>query len=77
MTPFFPGALGGDRLRGIRLLVSSAVAAFIVVGFTAVRRRDIIPGHRAGMLRGCALGLGPGTQVRTEGFGRASSASPT
>lgn len=70
MTLFFPGALGGDLLWGIRLLVSSAMAAFIVLGFTAIRRRDIAA-HRAWMIRAYALGLGPGTQVLTEGFGQA------
>ena len=60
----------GDLLYGVRLVVASAVAAFLVLGFTAIRRRDI-PAHRAWMIRAYAVGLGAGTQVFTEGFGEA------
>ena len=70
MTLFYSGAPGGDLLWGIRLLVGSAMAAFIVLGFAAIRRRDI-PAHRAWMIRAYALGLGAGTQVFTEGIGEA------
>ena len=70
MTLFYPGAPGGDLLWGIRLLVGSAMAAAIVLGFTAIRRRDI-PAHRAWMMRAYALGLGAGTQAFTEGIGEA------
>jgi hypothetical protein len=58
----------GDLLYGVRLVVAPAVAAFLVLGFTAIRRRDI-PAHRAWMIRAYAVGLGAGTQVFTEGFG--------
>jgi uncharacterized membrane protein len=68
MTLFFPGAPGGDLLWGIRLLVSLAMAAFLILGFSAIRRRDL-PAHRAWMMRAYALGLGPGTQAFTEGVG--------
>jgi uncharacterized membrane protein len=68
MTLFFPGAPGGDLLWGIRLLVSLAMAAFLILGFSALRRRDL-PAHRAWMMRAYALGLGPGTQAFTEGVG--------
>jgi hypothetical protein len=67
MTLFFPGGPGGDLLWGIRLLVGSAMAAFLVLGFAAIRRRDI-PAHRAWMIRAYALGLGAGTQAFTEGI---------
>jgi uncharacterized membrane protein len=70
MTLFYPGAPGGDLLWGIRLLVGSAIAASIVLGFAAIRRRDI-PAHRAWMMRAYALGLGAGTQAFTEGIGEA------
>lgn len=70
MTLFYPGAPGGDLLWGIRLLVGSAMAAFIVLGFTAIRRRDI-PAHRAWMMRAYALGVGAGTQALTQGVGEA------
>ena len=44
------------------------MAAAIVLGFTAIRRRDIAA-HRAWMIRAYALGLGAGTQAFTEGIG--------
>ena len=70
MTLFYTGAPGGDLLWGIRLLVGSAMAGAIVLGFAAIRRRDI-PAHRAWMMRAYALGLGAGTQAFTEGIGEA------
>ena len=70
MTLFYPGAPGGDLLGGIRLVVGSAMAAFIVLGFTAIRRRDI-PAHRAWMVRAYALAVGAGTQAFTQGIGEA------
>ena len=36
----------------------------MVLGFTAIRRGDVIR-HRAWMMRGYAIGLGAGTQVLT------------
>jgi uncharacterized membrane protein len=68
MTLFYAGAPGGDLLWGIRLVVGSAMAASIVLGFAAIRRRDI-PAHRAWMIRANALGVGAGTQAFTEGAG--------
>jgi uncharacterized membrane protein len=70
MTLFYPNAPGGDLLWGIRLLVGSTMAAAIVLGFAAIRRRDIAA-HRAWMIRAYALGLGAGTQAFTEGIGEA------
>jgi uncharacterized membrane protein len=70
MTLFYPGAPGGDLLWGIRLLVGSAMAASIVLGFTAIHRRDIAA-HRAWMIRAYALAVGAGTQVFTQGIGEA------
>jgi uncharacterized membrane protein len=64
MTLFYTGAPGGNLLWGIRLVVSSAMAASIVLGFAAIRRREI-PAHRAWMMRAYALGLGAGTQAFT------------
>src|SRR5215470_17504403 len=46
------------------------MAACLVIGVTAIRRRDIAA-HRAWMIRSYALALGAGTQVFTEGFGEA------
>jgi uncharacterized membrane protein len=70
MTLFYSGAPGGDLLWTIRLLVGSTMAAAIVLGFTAIRRRNIAA-HRAWMMRAYALGLGAGTQAFTEGMGEA------
>jgi len=70
MTLFYSGAPGGVLLWAIRLLVGSTMAAAIVLGFTAIRRRDITA-HRAWMIRAYALGLGAGTQAFTEGIGEA------
>ncbi len=57
----------GDLLYVLRLVVGSATAAFLVLGFTAIRRRDIAA-HRAWMIRAYAVSLGAGTQAFTEGF---------
>jgi uncharacterized membrane protein len=70
MTLFYAGVPGGYLLWGIRLLVGTAMAAGIVLGFTAIRRREI-PAHRAWMMRAYALALGAGTQTLTQGIGEA------
>jgi uncharacterized membrane protein len=70
MTQFYPLAnyppvnFDGPVLYAIRLLVGSAMALCLCLGFAAIRKRDI-PHHRAWMMRGYALGLGAGTQVFT------------
>jgi len=70
MTQFYPLAIDppasfdGPFLYAIRLLVGSAMASFLCLGFAAIRRRDI-PHHRAWMMRSYALALGAGTQVLT------------
>lgn len=68
MTLFYADAPGGDLLWGIRLVVGTAMAASIVLGFAAIRRRDIAA-HRAWMIRAYALAVGAGTQVLTAGVG--------
>lgn len=71
LTLFYEPQPGtGDLLYVLRLTFGSAMAACLVLGFTAIRRRDIAA-HRAWMIRAYALGLGAGTQVFTEGFGGA------
>lgn len=57
----------GRILFAFRLVVGTATAASLVLGFTAIRRRDITA-HRAWMVRAYALGLGAGTQVLTQGL---------
>jgi uncharacterized membrane protein len=68
MTLFYPGAPGGALLWTVRLIAGSAIAASIVLGFTAIRRRDITA-HRAWMIRAYALAVAAGTQVFTQGIG--------
>jgi uncharacterized membrane protein len=68
MTLFYSGAPGGHLLWTVRVVVSSAMAASLVLGLTAIRRRDIAR-HRAWMIRAYALGLGAGTQTVTQGVG--------
>jgi uncharacterized membrane protein len=60
----------GDLLYVLRLIFASAMAACLVLGVTAARRRDI-PAHRAWMVRAYAIGLAAGTQAFTEGIGGA------
>jgi uncharacterized membrane protein len=71
LTLFYEAQPGtGDLLYVLRLVFGSAMTGFLVLGFTAIRRRDIAA-HRAWMIRAYALGLGAGTQVFTEGVGGA------
>jgi uncharacterized membrane protein len=62
--PLIPANFDGQYLYAIRLLVGAAMAAFICLGFAAIRRRDVAS-HRAWMMRGYALGIGAGTQAFT------------
>jgi hypothetical protein len=63
MTLFYPKPDDvGVLLTGIRLVFGTAWAAFIVLGFTAIRRRDVRE-HRAWMIRAFAIGLGAATQA--------------
>lgn len=71
LTLFYAPQPGtGGLLHGARLVVAPAMATFLVLGVTAIRRRDVAA-HRAWMIRAYALGLGAGTQVFTDGFGSA------
>ena len=57
-------------LHLFRLVFASAMAASIVLGLVAIRRRDVRT-HRRWMARAYAIGLGAGTQAFTIGFGEA------
>jgi uncharacterized membrane protein len=71
LTLFYEPKSGtGDLLYGLRLTFASAMAASLVLGFAAIRRRDI-PAHREWMIRAYAIGLAAGTQAFTEGIGGA------
>jgi uncharacterized membrane protein len=60
----------GDVLYILRLAFGSAMIACLILGFTAIRHRNIAA-HRAWMIRAYAIGLGAGTQAFTEGIGQA------
>ncbi|MBE2222025.1 MAG: DUF2306 domain-containing protein [Anaerolineae bacterium] len=65
MTIFYPRAEdASDLLYGLRLFFGTGMVLAIVLGFVAIRQRDIA-GHRAWMTRAYAIGLGAGTQVLT------------
>ena len=66
LTAVITGADSG-LLTVFRAAAGAGMAVALVLGVTAVLRRDIRR-HRAWMLRGYALGLGAGTQVFTAGF---------
>ncbi len=71
MTLFYvpqPGT--GHLLYVLRLGFGSAMAGCLVLGFTAIRRRDIAA-HQAWMIRGYAIALAAGTQAFTIGIGGA------
>jgi uncharacterized membrane protein len=52
-------------LHSFRLLAGSAMAASIVLGYLAIRRRDL-ERHQDWMRRAYAIGLGAGTQALTQ-----------
>lgn len=65
MTLFYPRPAGtGELLYVFRLLFGLAMVVSILIGFSAIRRGNVIR-HRAWMIRGYAIGLGAGTQVLT------------
>ncbi|MEH7254589.1 DUF2306 domain-containing protein [Neobacillus niacini] len=65
LTLFYPRPDGtGELLYALRLLFGSAMVVSIVLGFTTIRRGDVIR-HHAWMIRGYAIGLGAGTQALT------------
>lgn len=54
-------------LAWFRLVFGSGMLAALVLGFRAIRRRDVRR-HRAWMARAYAIGLGAGTQALTQGL---------
>ncbi|MFI2651782.1 DUF2306 domain-containing protein [Micromonospora fulviviridis] len=65
MTLFYPRPpIDHVLVTPMRLVFGAAMFCCIVLGFAAIRRRDIAR-HRAWMARGYAIGLGAGTQVLT------------
>jgi uncharacterized membrane protein len=71
LTLFYPRQPGTGALAFVfRLAFGSGMAVSIILGFTAIRRGDVAR-HRAWMTRAYALALGAGTQVFTQGIGKA------
>jgi uncharacterized membrane protein len=70
MTLMYPQEGTGDVLYLFRLAFSTAMVASIVLGFAAIRRREIAR-HRAWMIRAYAIALAAGTQAFTVGVGGA------
>jgi len=68
LTLFYGAQPGtGELLYVLRLVFASAMAVSLLLGITAIRRRDIAA-HRAWMNRAYAIGLAAGTQAFTEGI---------
>jgi uncharacterized membrane protein YozB (DUF420 family) len=65
-----PRAGSGEVLRVFRLVFGSAMLVSLVLGFAAIRRRDV-PAHRAWMIRAFTIGLAAGTQIFTPSLGAA------
>jgi uncharacterized membrane protein len=69
LTLFYePQPGSGTVLFVLRMIFAPAMATCLVLGFNAIRRRDIAS-HRAWMMRAYAIGLGAGTQAFTQGIG--------
>lgn len=65
MTLFYPPAnFDGSIVYGSRLLVGIGMAAFLLLGLNAIRKRNVAS-HRIWMMRAYAIGIGAGTQVLT------------
>ncbi|GAA1013653.1 membrane protein [Acrocarpospora pleiomorpha] len=63
MTLFYPVPAGDEGLLSVfRIVFGTAMAACILLGLAAIRRRDITR-HRAWMIRGYAIGQGAGSQA--------------
>ncbi len=63
MTHFysFPYELQGDLLYCVRMVLGSAMVAFIFLGLAAILKRDIVR-HSSWMIRAYAIGQGASTQ---------------
>ncbi|NJP90271.1 DUF2306 domain-containing protein [Nonomuraea sp. FMUSA5-5] len=66
MTAFAELPTGDDGLLSVfRWVAGTAMLASLVLGLTAIRRRDVRR-HRAWMMRAYAIGLGAGSQAVTQ-----------
>jgi uncharacterized membrane protein len=65
MAQVYPWPAGDGQILYVeRMVFGTAMAASIVLGLQAIRRRDFVS-HGAWMTRAYAIGLGAGTQVLT------------
>jgi len=63
MTVFYPRPpLDGDLLTVFRLVFGTYMVVALVLGFQAIRRRDVVA-HRAWVTRAYAIGVAAGTQA--------------
>jgi uncharacterized membrane protein len=77
LTLFFPVPARDEGLLEVfRIVFGLAMTISIVLGFLAIRRRDIAA-HRAWMIRGYAIGMGAGTQAITIAAGTAIAGPPS
>lgn len=68
MTLFYPRPpLDGDLLAAFRLVFGTFMVVALVLGFLAIRRRDVVT-HRAWLIRAYAVGVAAGTQGVFYGF---------
>ncbi|MGW5262825.1 DUF2306 domain-containing protein [Microbispora sp. NPDC004025] len=76
MTLFYPPLQNDSALLvGLRLAFGTLMIVSLVLGFAAIRRRDVTR-HRAWMTRGYAIGMGAGTQLLTVGPWMALAGEP-
>ncbi len=77
MALFYPRQPGTGELAFLfRLIFGSAMAACIVLGFSAIRRADVAT-HLAWMTRAYAIAVAAGTQVFTQGIAKGALGSNT
>jgi len=77
MTIFYEPLPNDSAARyTMRLAVGSAIVVSIVLGFAAIRRRDVAR-HRAWMIRGYAIGQGGGSQAVIFGVWVATAGEPS
>jgi hypothetical protein len=63
MTLFYPRPpLDGELLTVFRLVFGAGMVVALVLGFLAIRRRDVVT-HRAWLIRAYAIGAGAGSQA--------------
>ncbi|WP_211589543.1 DUF2306 domain-containing protein [Microbispora sp. H11081] len=76
MTLFYPPLQNDSALLiGLRLAFGALMIVSLVLGFAAIRRRNVAR-HRAWMTRGYAIGMGAGTQLLTVGPWMALAGEP-